>query len=80
MVASCLVPGETEPKPGGHSVSRLLPLVVMLASLFAGSGCIRIKTDPIHVIVDVNIRIQKDLDDFFGDLDAADPTVITEKK
>jgi hypothetical protein len=52
----------------------------MLASLFAGSGCIRIKTDPIHVIVDVNIRVEKELGDFFDDLDSADPTMNSEKK
>lgn len=61
-------------------MSRLLPLAVMLASLFIGSGCIHIKTDPIHVIVDVNIRVEKELGDFFDDLDSADPTMKSENK
>lgn len=63
-------------------MSRLLPLASILLSLFAGVGCIHVKTDPIrvepiHVTVDVNIRVQKELDDFFGDLDSADPTIRT---
>lgn len=59
---------------------KLLPLACILLSLFAGAGCIRVKSDPIrvepiHVTVDVNIRVQKELDNFFGDLDSADPTI-----
>ena len=61
-------------------MSKLLPLLAVLAGLFVGPGCIRIKSDPIHVIVDVNIRIEKELDSFFDDLDAADPTVKTGQK
>jgi hypothetical protein len=51
-----------------------------MASLFGASGCLRIKSDPvrvepIHVTVDINIRVEKELDNFFDDLDSADPTI-----
>lgn len=46
------------------------------------SGCLWVKSEPvevepIHVTVDVNVRVraQKELDDFFGEIDAADPTI-----
>lgn len=46
----------------------LLPLVVLLG------GCLSLKTEPIevkpiHITVDVNVKVDKALDDFFGDLD-----------
>lgn len=45
----------------------LLPLVLPLA------GCLNIKThhtvDPIQINVDVNVKVDKALNDFFGDLD-----------
>jgi hypothetical protein len=53
----------------------------LLASLtlagFAVSGCIRVA--PIHVTVDVNVnvKIDKALDDFFGDLDKKSATLAT---
>ena len=27
--------------------------------------------EPIHITIDINVRIDKDLDDFFGDIDKA---------
>lgn len=45
----------------------LLPLV------FALGGCLNIKThhtvDPIQINVDVNVKVDQALNDFFGDLD-----------
>jgi hypothetical protein len=49
----------------------LLPLSLPLALL--SGGCLSLKTEhevkPIHVTVDVNVKVDKALDDFFGDLD-----------
>ena len=41
------------------------------------AGCISVKTEPIevkpiHITIDVNVRVQKDLEDFFGDIDQAE--------
>ena len=49
-------------------VLLLLPLTCSLA------GCLSLKTEPIevkpiHITVDVNVKVDKALDDFFGDLD-----------
>ena len=42
----------------------LLPAVLL-------AGCIHVKMDPIqvHAVVDVNVKVDKALDDLFGDLD-----------
>ena len=31
--------------------------------------------DPIHINIDVIVRVQKDLEDFFGDIDNAEKTL-----
>ncbi len=46
----------------------ILPCVVVLG------GCVSVKTEPIevkpiHITVDVNVKVDRALNDFFGDLD-----------
>lgn len=48
-----------------------LPLLAVLLNM---CGCLSVKTEPIevkpiHVTVDVNVKVDQALDDFFGDLD-----------
>jgi len=64
-------------------MKRLLLPVAILPLLLA--ACINVKTapievKPIHITVDVNVRVEKALDDFFGDLDKKSTTLSTEKK
>lgn len=56
------------------------PLVVVVGMLVAATalpGCLSVRThstvDPIHMTVDVNVnvRVQRELEDVFGDLDLA---------
>lgn len=46
-------------------------LLLVLAGAFT-AGC-KIKTEheikPIHITMDVNLKVDKDLDDFFADID-----------
>ena len=54
-------------------------LISCLAFL-ALSGCVHVKTDPIevkpiHVTVDVNVKVDKALDDYFDDIDKKSTTV-----
>ena len=51
----------------------LLGMVMVPPALL--TGCIKVKTDPIRVepieiTMNVNLRIARELDDFFADLDA----------
>lgn len=43
------------------------------------SGCIHVKLDPVqvHATVDVNVKIDRALDDFFGDIDKKSTTINT---
>jgi hypothetical protein len=62
-------------------ISRVLPLLPALV-LPCLTGCLSVKTEPIevkpiHVTVDVNVKVDKALDDFFGDLDKKSTTIAT---
>ena len=49
------------------------PFLALMA-VFGVVGCVSVKTEPIevkpiHITVDVNVKIDRALNDFFGDLD-----------
>lgn len=49
-------------------------LSLLTLSLFAGAGCTyTVKVEPIHLTVDVNIKIDRALDDFFAQPAGAAP-------
>jgi hypothetical protein len=52
--------------------------LLLLIPLALG-GCIHVKMDPIqvHAIVDVNVKVDQALTDFFGDLDSKSKTIKT---
>jgi len=47
-------------------------LLALLLPMVAATGCINVKA---HIIVDVNVKMDKALDDVFGDLDKKDPSM-----
>jgi hypothetical protein len=54
------------------AMKRVSPLLALVA--LGLTGCLNVKTQPIvvqpiHITVDVNVKIDRALDDFFGDLD-----------
>lgn len=59
----------------GYPVRPLVLLPVL-------GGCIHVKMDPIqvHATVDVNVKVDRALDDFFGDLDKKSTTITTSVK
>jgi hypothetical protein len=67
-------------RPLSPSVARVSALALALLT----GGCLNIKTEPIevkpiHITVDVNVKVEKALDDFFGDLDKKSATIATPK-
>ena len=49
---------------------RLCCIVPVLATCLGGCVSVKpIEVKPIHVTVDVNVKVDRALDDFFGDLD-----------
>ena len=58
------------------SPSMLRRLLCLSCVLFL-VGCIHVKVEPVHATLDVNVnvRVDKALDDFFGDLDKKSTTL-----
>ena len=55
----------------------IFPLVLTVLNF---GGCLSVKTEPIevkpiHVTVDVNVKVDRALDDFFGDIDQKSTTL-----
>ncbi len=61
-------------------MTRNLLFIALFLNLFIFSGCqtshqVEIKPveiKPIHITIDVNVRVEKALDDFFNDIEAAE--------
>ena len=60
---------------------RLSSVILSGAAAAALAGCFQIKTEneikpievkPIHITVDINVKVDRALEDFFGDLDEAE--------
>ncbi|MBN1197469.1 MAG: hypothetical protein JXA62_08695 [Candidatus Aminicenantes bacterium] len=53
---------------------RIWAVFVLMWILIGGVSCIRMKHDmtiqPVHVTVEIRVKIDRALDEFFGDLDA----------
>ena len=56
-------------------------VIIAIALLLLGVGCQtqhkvetvhKVEVEPMHITIDVNVKVDKALDDFFGDLDAAE--------
>jgi Skp family chaperone for outer membrane proteins len=51
----------------------LVPLLLMMAcSTHHEVQMAPVEVKPIHITIDVNVRVQKDLDNFFSDIDEAE--------
>ena len=55
-----------------------LPVLCLMPLLFA--GCVNVRTapievKPIHVTVDVNVKVDRALNDFFGNIDQKSSTL-----
>ena len=68
-------------------MQQFLVIGISLALLALGgaTGCLRIKSDPveikpIHITVDVNLRVEKELDNIFDQIDAQDPSMRQENE
>ena len=64
-----------------------IPIGLLVMAAAIATGC-RTSHDihttsevkPIHITIDINIKVDKALDDFFGDIDEADTTNAPETK
>jgi len=61
---------------------KLSHFPAFLAPLMLVGGCVNVKTapievKPIHITVEVNVKVERALEDFFGDLDKKSATIET---
>lgn len=40
------------------------------------TGCLTMKVDPIHITMDINVRVTKEVEKVFGELDEASTNLI----
>jgi hypothetical protein len=63
----------------------LMSSIALYTMCIAATGCARLDTThtievkPMHITIDVNLKVDKELDDFFGDIDNQDATMEKEK-
>jgi len=62
-------------------MTRQVLLLSFAALLLNMGGCLSVRTQPIevkpiHITIDVNVKVDRALDDFFGDLDKKSSTII----
>lgn len=62
----------------GNYITMLRSLLLLTCIALAG-GCITVKLQPVeaHITVDVNVKVDKALNDFFGDLDQKSASLST---
>ena len=53
-----------------------IAVIAIVFSIFAFAGCTKhevemkpVEIKPIHITVDVNVKVERALDDFFGEID-----------
>ena len=54
------------------TIHRAFPFLTVC---LLAAGCVQVEVKPIHIIVDVNVKTDKALDDFFGDIDKKSATI-----
>ena len=73
--------------PTGQQIIRTVASFILLLT----SGCytshkvdtthkVELEVKPMHITIDVNLKVDKQLDDFFGDIDKKDSTKQVEKE
>ena len=59
----------------------MLTALLLASSSSLVDGCISVKTEheikPIHITMDINLKVDRELDQFFGEIDEANGTGAT---
>ena len=61
---------------------KSIPLFIVASFVFFVAGCTQhrvevapVEVKPIHITIDVNVKVDRALDNFFGDIDAAEERI-----
>ncbi|MCD8534723.1 MAG: hypothetical protein LR011_08030 [Verrucomicrobia bacterium] len=55
-------------------MKKSLPLLILLSMIL--TGCLTMKVDPIHITMDINVKVTKEVEKVFGELDEASTNLI----
>lgn len=59
-------------------------VICLLSGLVLLNGCtshkVELEVKPMHITIDVNVKVDRALDDFFGDIDEKDKTMKGDSK
>ena len=71
---------------------KYFTICIMISILFLMQGCrtehkvdmntthkVELEVKPMHITIDINVKVDKALDDFFGDIDKQDQTMSESK-
>jgi len=72
-------------------MKNVVCLISMLLSAFLIQGCytehkldtthkVELEVKPMHITIDINVKVDKALDDFFDDIDSQDKTMTSTSK
>gem|GEM_PF-2708459 len=56
-----------------------IPILIVAIAALAQGGCIHVKMDPVKIDATVTIRVERELENFFDDLDSKSSTFNLEK-
>jgi len=59
--------------------TSFLTIVACALAAFTQSGCVHVKVDPVRIDATVTIRVERELENFFNDLDSQSSTFVLEK-
>ena len=66
-------------------MNKQLPMLFALIFILLVAGCTQhkvevapVKVEPIYIKIDVNVKVDRALDDFFGDIDTAEEKLQTD--
>ena len=55
-----------------RNIVLFLTMILFFIVILSCNTTHTLKVEPMHITIDVNVKVDKALDDFFGDIDALD--------
>lgn len=63
-------------------MTKIFAILLAISVITSFAGCTQhkvevapVKVEPIHITIDVNVKVDKALDDFFEDIDSEEETI-----
>jgi hypothetical protein len=50
--------------------------LMLIVLLLTATGCVTMKVDPIHITMDINVRVTQEVEKFFDEIDDASSALV----